>query len=240
MRTNLLMLSLLALLLACQPKKASTPAETTAAPSAEAQWQYLFDGTSLDGWRLFNGDKLPESWIIEDGSLKSLGKGGDIGGDIVYATKPFGNFELELEWKIAPGGNSGIFYHVLEGEQYSAPYFNAPEYQVIDQLGFPEKLEDWQSIGADYGMYTPDYQGVVKPAGEWNTSRIVFTPDSAAYYLNGKKTVSFVPWSDDWKQRRETGKWKDFPDYGHEKTGLIGLQDHGSFVWYKNIKVREL
>jgi len=240
MKTNLLMLLAVGALLSCQSKKPKTNPEVTQEVSQSHEWQYLFDGTSLDGWRAFNGDKLPESWIIEDGSLKSLGRGGDIGGDIVYGAKSFENFELELEWKIAEGGNSGIFYHVLEGEQYAAPYFNAPEYQVIDQIGFPEKLEDWQSVGADYGMYPPNMEGAVKPAGEWNSARIVFTPDSAAYYLNGQKTVSFVPWSDDWQQRRDSGKWEDYPDYGHAKTGLIGLQDHGSFVWYRNIKIREL
>ncbi|ETN96578.1 3-keto-disaccharide hydrolase [Zhouia amylolytica] len=206
----------------------------------EDNWTYLFDGTSTDGWRGYNAETLPEGWVIEDGSLKSLGKGGDIGGDIVYGKEEFGEFELYLEWKIAKGGNSGIFYHVLEGEEFKAPYFSAPEYQVIDQIGFPQKLELWQSIGADYGMYNPDFEGAVKNAGEWNTSRIVFTNDKVSYYLNGKKTVEFVPWSEDWKIRKEKGKWEKFPNYGKAKTGLIGLQDHGSFIWYKNIKIKKL
>ena len=206
----------------------------------EDDWTYLFDGTSTDGWRGYNAETLPEGWVIEDGSLKSLGKGGDIGGDIVYGKEEFGEFELYLEWKIAKGGNSGIFYHVLEGEEFKAPYFSAPEYQVIDQIGFPQKLELWQSIGADYGMYNPDFEGAVKNAGEWNTSRIVFTNDKVSYYLNGKKTVEFVPWSEDWKIRKEKGKWEKFPNYGKAKTGLIGLQDHGSFIWYKNIKIKKL
>ncbi|GAA3576221.1 hypothetical protein GCM10022395_26390 [Snuella lapsa] len=158
-----------------------------------SKWQYLFDGTSTEGWRGFNSDKLPESWIIEKGTLKSLGKGGDIGGDIVYGAEAFGEFELSLEWKIAEGGNSGIFYHAIEGEQYKAPYYNAPEYQVIDQIGFPQKLEPWQSVAADYGMYDPDFEGAVKKAGEWNTSRIIFTNKKVSYWLNGKKTVEFVP-----------------------------------------------
>lgn len=236
MKTKLMMALAGFALVACQ----GTNTKTARPGAGPEQWESLFDGTTLAGWRAFNGDSLPASWIIEDGTLKSLGRGGDIGGDIVYAGKQFANFDLQLEWKIAEGGNSGIFYHVQEGKQYAAPYFNAPEYQVIDQLGFPEKLEAWQSIGADYGMYDPDFSDVVKPAGEWNTSRIVFTADSVVYYLNGKKTVNFVPWSDDWNSRRETGKWKDYPDYGKARSGLIGLQDHGSFVWYRNIKIREL
>jgi len=203
-------------------------------------WQLLFDGTSTDGWRGFNQKDMPDGWIAEDGCLKSLGKGGDIGGDIVYAEEEFANFELKLEWKLSPGGNSGIFYHVREGTQYLAPYENAPEYQVIDDIGFPEKLEPWQQVGADYAMYWPDSTKPVLPAGEWNESRIRFTPESVEYWLNGELTVEFVPWSSDWNQRRISGKWKDYPDYGVAKTGYIGLQDHGSVILYKNIKIKRL
>ncbi|KQC31302.1 3-keto-disaccharide hydrolase [Flagellimonas eckloniae] len=204
-------------------------------------WLYLFDGTTTEGWRGYNSTELPASWIIEDGALKSLGKGGDIGGDIVYSSQEFENFELYLEWKISEGGNSGVFYHVQEGEQYESPYQNAPEYQLIDQLGFPQKLEDWQSVGADYGMYITDKANlVVKQAGEWNTTRIVFQPNKVRHWLNGKKVIEFIPWSDDWNMKKEKGKWKDYPDYGLAKKGFIGLQDHGSFIWFKNIRIKEL
>lgn len=208
----------------------------------QEQWQYLFEGTNAEGWRAYNSeDGLPEGWVIEGESLKSLGQGGDIGGDIVYGKEEFGEFELSLEWKISEGGNSGIFYHVVEDEKYDAPYYVAPEYQIIDQKGFPDKLEPWQSIGGDYGMYNPEYnQEDLKEVGEWNTSRIKFTKDKVTYWLNGKKTVEFVPWSDDWEKRKTEGKWKDFPDYGTARKGLIGLQDHGSFTWFKNIKIRKL
>lgn len=203
-------------------------------------WITLFDGTTTKGWRGYNQETLPKTWIIEEGSLKSLGKGGDLGGDIIYGAQEFDNFELQLEWKIAEGGNSGIFYHVKEGDNYTAAYENAPEYQVIDDQGFESPLEDWQSVGADYAMYTPVKDKVVKPHGEWNTSKIIFTPTKAEHWLNGKKVLNFVPWSEDWKKRKAEGKWKDFPDYGMAKSGYIGLQDHGSFIWYKNIKIKPL
>lgn len=206
-----------------------------------AAWLTLFDGSSTEGWRGFNQNSLPANWVIEDGTLKSLGTGADIGGDIVYGVRQFDNFELVLEWKISEGGNSGIFYHVKEGEQYHAPYENAPEYQVIDDLGFSEPLEDWQEVGADYAMYPADStQKVVKPAGEWNSTRIIFTPENVEYWLNDKMVVQFVPWSNEWNERRNSGKWDDYPDYGLSKTGLIGLQDHGSFIWFKNIKIKPL
>ncbi|MCO6492904.1 MAG: DUF1080 domain-containing protein [Phaeodactylibacter sp.] len=221
-------------------KTSAVEAGTATETPAEKEWIILFDGTSLEGWRGFNQEALPENWVVEDGTLKSLGTGGDIGGDIVYGTRAFEDFELSLEWKISEGGNSGIFYHVQEGEQYQAPYENAPEYQLIDDIGFPEKLEDWQQVGADYAMYPADPEKkIVKKAGEWNSSRIVFTKEKAEYWLNGQKVVEFVPWSDDWNRRRNSGKWDDYPDYGKARTGLIGLQDHGSVIWFRNIKIRQ-
>lgn len=210
----------------------------------DEDWIFLFDGESAEGWRAYNGEDgegLPEGWVIEGGTLKSLGEGGDIGGDIVYGEEEFDQFELYLEWKISPEGNSGVFYHVIEDEKYDSPYFAAPEYQIIDQEGFPQKLEPWQSIGADYGMYDPEYnENDLKEVGEWNSTRIRFTEDQVTYWLNDTKTVEFEPWSEDWNRRKSEGKWKDFPDYGKAKSGLIGLQDHGSFTWFRNIKIKKL
>lgn len=204
-------------------------------------WQLLFDGTTSTGWRAFNGDSFPKGWVIDSGTLKSLGTAdGDTGGDIVYGLDSFTHFELQIDWKISAGGNSGIFYHAQEGKQYKAPYETAPEYQLIDDIGFPQPLEEWQKLAADYAMYTADTNKLIKPAGEWNTSRIYFTADSAAYFLNGAMTLSFKPWSDDWTKRRNSGKWDDYPDYGKFKTGLISLQDHGSEIWFRNIKIRKL
>ena len=159
------------------------------------------------------------------------------------ATRYHGNEDggtLEWTWKIAPGGNSGVLYHVVEDPKYKAPYETGPEYQMIDQLGFADPLEKWQSIGADYAMTEPDYEGVVKEAGEWNTSKIIFSEAGSSYYLNGKKTVEFVPYSEAWTTARNSGKWNEFPDYAISKTGLISLQDHGAETWFKNIKIRKL
>lgn len=215
--------------------------EVTKKAEVTGNWISLFDGTSTEGWRGFNSETLPEAWLVEDGTLKSLGKGGDIGGDIVYGAQEFENFELVLEWKISEGGNSGIFYHVQEGNTYKAPYENSPEYQVIDQLGFPQKLKPWQSIAADYGMHIADNKMlIVKKAGEWNTTRIIFTPEKVEHWLNGNKVVEFKPWSEEWYAKKREGKWKGYPSYGVAKKGFVGLQDHGSFTWFKNIKIREL
>lgn len=249
--TRIAWIALISLAWACSPKPAEEVTEEVAEvilpdnslseDEKSAGWMLLFDGVNTDGWRAFNGDSLPPNWTVEDGALKGLGHdGGDVGGDIVFAPLEFEQFEMEFTWKIATGGNSGVFYHVVEDPKYAAPYYTGPEYQVIDQLGFPQPLEDWQSLAGDYAMYVPDFEGVVKPAGEWNVSKIIFTNEKAEYYLNGKKTVEFVPYSEDWKTKRNSGKWDDFPDYAISKSGLIALQDHGSEVWFKNIKIRTL
>ena len=224
------------------------PIEKDVAEAEAAKWIHLFDGTSTSGWRAYNGESLPPQWVIEDGVLtfdtdKKLETDFAGGKDIIYAAEEFDNFDLYLEWKIPEGGNSGVMYHVIEGDY--GPYEVAPEYQLLDDLKWEEinkaKLEEWQKTAADYAMYTPDNSmKVVKPSGEWNTTRIKFTTERVEHWLNGKKVLSFVPWSEDWKQRKASGKWKDFPDYGKYKKGYIGLQDHDSPLWFRNIKIKKL
>lgn len=212
------------------------------------EWIYLFDGSSLDGWRAYNGDDLPPGWVIKNEELtfdtekrtEANRKGGK---DIVYAAEEFDNFELYWEWKIPEGGNSGLMYHVKEGDW--PPYKVSPEYQMLDDLKWEEindaTLEDWQKTGADYAMYVPDLsQKIVKPAMEWNTSRIIFTEEKVEHWLNGKKLLEFVPWSEDWETRKKTGKWKDSPKYGTFKSGYIAFQDHDSPLWLRNIKIKKL
>ena len=226
----------------CNSKKESTVAASEQkVVKDEVSWISLFNGTSAEGWRGYNQTTLPEGWVVEDGTLKSLGEGGDIGGDIVYGAMEFEDFELYMEWKISEGGNSGIFYHIVEDDKYKVPYETAPEYQLLDDIGFPEKVEDWQQVGADYAMYPADpAKKRVKKAGQWNSSRIIFQKMNVEYWLNGEKVVQFVPWSKDWYERKNSGKWINMPDYGLAKKGLIGLQDHGSFIWFRNIKIRKL
>ncbi len=248
---QLVIISLLAVtVLACRTEqKNESPTDPKTLAEVEANdWICLFDGTSTKGWRAYNGETLPEQWVIKDSTLtfdtekrlESEHKGGK---DIIYSVEEFDNFELYLEWKISEGGNSGIFYHLKEG--YSGPPEVSPEYQLLDDLKWEEinnaKLEEWQKTAADYAMYIPDNNiKTVKPAGEWNTTRIRFTPELAEHWLNGKKVLSFEPWSDDWHKRKAAGKWKDFPDYGKFKTGYIGLQDHDSPLWFRNIKIKKL
>ena len=211
-------------------------------------WIYLFDGKSTDGWRAYNGETIPEKWAVIDGNLTfntelKLEEDWKGGGDIIYYKEQFESFELYLEWKLPKGGNSGVFYNVQEG--YEVPYAVSPEYQILDDNGWEElnnaTLESWQKAGADYAMYEPDLsKKKLNPAGQWNNSRIVYTPEKAQYFLNGELLLEFVPFSEDWYERRNSGKWDNFPDYGKYKKGYIALQDHDTPIWFKNIKIKKL
>lgn len=224
------------LLSACNERRDN---ELTAQEKAEG-WQLLFDGKTLEGWRDYNGASLTAPWFVEDGTIQAKGSGADEHGYIV-TDKQYENFELVWEWKIAKGGNSGMLYHVVENPKFKVPYVTGPEYQLIDNLGFPEPLQDWQKTAADYAMHVPDTaQLIIKPAGEWNTSKIVFDNGHVEHWLNGQKVVEFEAWTDDWFERKNSGKWADAPEYGLAHKGVICLQDHGSAAWFKNIKIKEL
>lgn len=214
----------------------------TSAEKSEG-WVLLFDGKTTDGWHNWNEDII-SGWNVEDGCLVGQGLGGDIGGDII-SEKEYENFHLKWDWKLGDHGNSGVMYHVVEDIEYAAAYETGPEYQMIedddfrDENGDPYPLEEWQKTAADYAMYLPNDEKQVN-LRDWNTSEIYFTPEKVEYWLNGKVVVEFVPWSEDWNTRRNSGKWDDYPDYGYAQKGKICLQDHGSKVWFKNIKIKEL
>lgn len=265
-RHTLLLLLGAAMVFSCKSnteKKETIPVEEPVATTEDTsqEWIYLFDGTSTEGWRGYNMDSLPPGWIVKDSTLTfdtELGLEQDYTGgkDIIYAKEEFDNFELYLEWKIPAGGNSGIFYHVKEG--YDGPPVVSPEYQLIDDenyenihdlteynlsLGYtenPEQLKPLQSTAADYAMHPPKADKILHPAGEWNTSKIVFTPERVEHWLNGEMVLSFVPWDEAWHEKKNSDKWKNSPDYGKYKTGFIGLQDHSSPIWFKNIKIKKL
>ncbi|HYK57710.1 MAG TPA: DUF1080 domain-containing protein, partial [Flavisolibacter sp.] len=176
---------------------------------------------------------------VKDGTLYCKGSTtdkSDLRADLI-TTGQYENFDLSFDWKISPQGNSGVMYLVTE--EFPAAYLSGPEYQLIDDLNFPSKLEDWQKTGANYAMdAAPAAQP--KPVGEWNHTRIVVDKGHVEHWLNGTKVVDYQLWTEEWKQKKATGKWKDAPGYGLSKKGHIALQDHGSEAWFKNIKIKEL
>jgi hypothetical protein len=206
----------------------------------KGEWVSLFDGKTLKGWHNYNRTGKVNSWAVTNGTLVCLGETpGATGGDIV-TDKNYTNFELEWRWKAEKGSNSGVLYHVVESPKYHATYETGPEYQIIDDLSYPGKLEEWQKAGADYAMHLPNSQKKLMPVGEWNTSKIVFNHGHVEHWLNGKKILEFEAWTDDWKKKKSARKWKDFPGYGIAKTGRISLQDHGRKTYFKDIRIKEL
>ena len=199
-------------------------------------WRLLFNGKNLAGWKTFQGKEIT-GWKVIDGVLNNSGVGSDHGGDIVTREK-FQSFEFCIAWKIAPKSNSGIFFHVNE-KIGKAIYESGPEYQLLDDNGWPEKLHDDQYSGANYAMHTPK-NAVVKKLDEWNQTRIIVDGTHVQHYLNGIKVVDYYLWDADWKARKENGKWKAFPYYGMAKKGHIGLQDHGGLAQFRNIKIKEI
>lgn len=200
----------------------------------------LFDGKTLNGWHGFNKTGEIKNWNVEDGAMVCLGAAADAHGGDIVSDNEYENFELSWEWKMTTGGNSGVMYHVIEGAAYQAPYETGPEYQMIDDIGFPEKLEDWQKSGADYAMYLTNDKKKLKAVGEWNSSKIVFDNGQVEHWLNGEKVVAFRAWDDAWKKKKEEGKWKEYPNYGMAKKGRIAFQDHGHKVYFRNIMITVL
>jgi 3-keto-disaccharide hydrolase len=203
-------------------------------------WISLFDGKTLKGWHGYNKKGAVTSWAAQDGVLACLGTAKNAAGGDIVTDRKFANFDLKWEWKVDKGSNSGVMYHVLEGKKWHSPYETGPEYQILDDTGFPEKIEDWQKAGADYAMHIPNGQKPIVVSGEWYTSEIIFNHGHVEHWMNGKKILEFEAWSKDWNDKKSGGKWKDYPDYGNAKTGEIALQDHGDKAYYRNIMIKEL
>jgi hypothetical protein len=212
----------------------------SAKPRATA-WRTLFDGTSLDAWRGYKTDRVPEGWKIVD---KRLAKDGHVG-DLITRDQ-FGDFELELEWTIGRAGNSGIFYRGIEDPDFKgAPnddriYTTGPEYQLLDDIEASDNKTRLTCAGANYGLY-PSPEGHLKPVGEWNKTRILARRAHVEHWLNDFKVVEYELWSPDWEAKVASTKFKEWPKFGRAKSGHIGVQgDHAGMLAFRNIRIREL
>jgi len=238
MKLRIIIIGMVLLIGACkntEKNKVEIPA-TKEIQMETSDWVSLMDPTD---WRGYNQDSLPSNWSIKDGVIECFGEAGDVGGDII-SVETYDNFEFAFEWKISKGGNSGAFYHVVEDTIYHSPYETGPEYQILDDVGFEEPIEDWQKTGANYAMHVANENKTLKPVGEWNSSKIIFNKGKVEHWLNGQKIVEFDKNSPDWVEKRNSGKWNDYPDYGKTNDGYLALQDHGAGVWFRNVRVRRL
>jgi len=207
----------------------------SAADAKAGEWRPLFDGKTTAGWRGYKSPDVPAGWAAQDGVLIKDGK--TRSADLVTKDQ-YGDFELEFDWKLAPGGNAGVLYRGTE--EYDHIYWSAPEYQLLDDAAHADGKNRLTSAGSAYALYPPP-AGVVKAAGEWNSSRIVARGPHVEHWLNGKKVVEYELWSPDWEAKVKASKFKDWPNYGRAKKGYIAIQgDHEGELALRNIRIREL
>lgn len=256
-----------------QADSVTTPAYTVleneqidlASVPQDAEGYYvIFDGKTLNGWRGYGRDTVPGRWVVEDGAIKFNGAGGGEaqtgdGGDLIFAKK-FKDFELELEWKVSKGGNSGIFYLAQEvatkndkGEDQLEPiYISAPEYQVLDNANHPDAklgVDGNRQSASLYDMIPAKPQNQ-NPAGEWNKAKILVYQGTVVHSQNGENVVEYHLWTPQWTELLQNSKFSEekwplafelLNNLGGENhEGYIGLQDHGNDVWYRNIRVKPL
>ena len=204
-----------------------------AAPAAD--WIVLFDGKPTDKLRGYKMKEFPsEQWVIENGALKTVpGKAVDL-----VTVDQFEDFELEFEWKVAPGGNSGVMYRVAETG--SAPYQTGPEYQVLDDDKHPDGRNPKTSAGSLYALIAPSKKTILKPVGEFNSSRIVFKKNKVEHWLNGAKTVEYEWGSEEVKGLITTSKFASMKEFMTRKEGHVDFQHHGQEVWFRNMRIRRL
>jgi len=216
----------------------TAPPNTLTAKEKQAGWQLLFDGKSGNGWHGYNMQGIPDVWAIEDGTFTINSEGGNEEQDII-TNAVYRNYAFTVEYKLSRSSNSGIIFQVKEDPKYKFPYETGPEFQLIDQDNYAGKIADWQSHGANYAMYPPKAKPY-KPAGEWNRLFLVVKGNHVTQMINGVEVVSYEKHSKEWVELRNSGKWADYPDYGKFDEGHISLQNHGSKLWFRNIKIKEL
>ena len=199
------------------------------------EWTNLFDGKAVNGLRGYKMETFPwGAWEIIDGSLKTIP--GSKGVDII-SIDLFKDFELELQWKLQSGGNSGIFYFATEEGDYI--WQSAPEMQVLDNTAHPDRARKVTSAGALYDLIAP-LDDATKTLGEFNQVKIISKDDHIEHWLNGKKLLEYEYGSNEIRDLISKSKFKDMPYFAKANSGRIGLQgDHGE-VWYRNIRIRKL
>jgi hypothetical protein len=210
---------------------ASSNAAMAATP-AQGPWRDLIDPT-MSAWRGYKEQAMPAGWKVTDGVLSKVQSTNDL-----VSRDEFGDFELVFDWKLHPGGNAGVFYRGSEDAEKI--YFTAPEYQLLDDAGHPDGKSRLTSAGSDYALY-PSPAGIVKPADQWNSSRIVARGAHVEHWLNGQKVVEYEAGSPDWETRLKASKFATWPKYGRLTNGRIGIQgDHEGELAIRNMRIRTL
>ena len=215
-------------------------------------WRLLFDGETFEGWRGLGREAVPEGhWVIEDGTIRKVASG-DVptqadgqpleGGDLM-TVETFGDFELVLEWKVSPGGNSGVKYNVSEDLSTANPPEHAAlgfEYQILDDDEHPDAEDVTHRSAALYDLIAPGPEKQLRPVGEFNLSRIVFNGPHGEHWLNGARVVAYDLDTPRFDSLLAASKYAPTDGFADRRNGHIVLQDHGDDVWFRSIKIRDL
>jgi sugar phosphate isomerase/epimerase len=228
----------------------SVPTNSLTKKEMKDGWELLFDGSNVEKWRGINMKSFPTTgWRVENGDLISCSQGGaesEDGGDII-TNKKYSNFILKWDWKMeTKGGNSGVKYFVQEGIGTNMKSGYGLEYQILDDkyhawmLQRIMKPNDFHTLGSLYEIYPASPNKNPNPLGTWNESMIISQGNHIEHWLNGLKILEYERGSDDFKARVAESKFKDINSNGTLPDGYLLLQDHGSIVHFRNIKVKEL
>ena len=203
----------------------------TAAETADG-WKLLFDGQNMAGFHNYKKTGTPVGWQSIDGTLTRIGQGGDL-----VTNEEYTDFELSLDWKVPEGGNSGVYYRADESQQFG--WVTGPEMQILDDAKHPDGRNPMTSAGSAYAVFPPTVKAV-RPAGSWNSARLIVKGSHVEHWLNGQKVVDYELGSPEWRKAVDAGKFKDAKLYGTRTSGKIMLQDHGDAVAFRNIKIKRL
>ena len=239
--TSLLILSAAFLLASGCSDTAPQADDASSSASGADGWTDLFDGSSLAGWRGYNGVEIEGIWTAEAGVLHLVGREKGSPHVNIITEAEYDDFDLRFEWKVEEGTNSGVMFHVGEGPKQ--PYLTGPEYQVLDNFGFRSgkglPVGPVEHSASNYAI-EPAVSDETKPIGEWNSGQIVVQGDHVEYWLNGVKTAEYEMHSPKWNEQVANSKFKKWADFATLGKGHIGLQDHGHRVWFRNLKIKEL
>jgi hypothetical protein len=207
--------------------------QVTPKKEAAPKFATLLETKDLSHFRGYKTEEIPDGWQLEGKALTFGGKGND---DII-TKETFTDFELQVEWSIEKGGNSGIMFRVTLGDD--APYYSGPEFQILDDDNAGDGKSELTSAGALYGLY-PATEKKLSPVGKWNKSRIIVNGNKFTHFLNGVKVVDVEADSDDWNERLAKSKFKDWEKFNKSNEGHIAFQNHGSPVKFRNIRIKRL
>jgi len=205
---------------------------------AKTKWKTLFDGKSTNDWRGFRRDDFPSKcWVIEGDAIKTVG-GCDKADQVDIITKnKYQNFELELEWRVAPGANSGVVYLISEDQDQT--WRTGPEMQVLDDDKHPDGKKPSTSAGSLFDLIAPTNK-TLRPVGEYNRARVVINKGHVEHWLNGKKILAYELGSQSLKDLIAASKFKTFTRFALNSEGYIALQYHGDDVWFRKVRIRAL